>query len=107
MYVVAWNDYGESHYISPRPSSVQLQPIGTTWVNGNNHSPWARITKPYVQTYKNGAPDALASDLVIWEYRTHPALANATADPLDRPTSAELLVDQVRIEMNSLPMNLD
>ncbi|KAF8908444.1 glycosyl hydrolase family 71-domain-containing protein [Mucidula mucida] len=81
--VITWNDYGESHYISPRPSSVQVQPVGTTWVNGNNHSPWARITKPYVQIYKTGAADSLGSDLIIWEYRTHPALANATSDPLD------------------------
>ncbi|KAF9028187.1 hypothetical protein BDZ89DRAFT_1066329 [Hymenopellis radicata] len=94
---VPWNDYGESHYISPRPSSVQLEPIGTTWVNGNNHSPWARITKPYVQIYKNGAADSLASDLIIWEYRTHPALATATSDPLARPTSAELLSDEIFI----------
>ncbi|KZV63482.1 glycoside hydrolase family 71 protein [Peniophora sp. CONT] len=95
--VITWNDYGESHYIGPRPSSVQLQPTNTTWVNGNNHLPWARITKPFIQQYKTGAPDTLESDLIIWEYRTHPASATATKDVVDRPTDAETLKDEIYI----------
>lgn len=94
----AWNDYGESHYIGPRPSSVQLQPTNTTWVNANNHLPWARITKPFIQQYKTGIPAALESDLIIWEYRTHPANATATQDVVGRPTGAEtLLKDEIYI----------
>jgi glucan endo-1,3-alpha-glucosidase len=32
VQVITWNDYGESHYIGQRPSSVQLEPSGTSWV---------------------------------------------------------------------------
>ncbi|KAL1734534.1 glycosyl hydrolase family 71-domain-containing protein [Schizophyllum commune] len=76
---------------------VQLQPTNTTWVNANNHLPWARITKPYIETYKTGKPAALGSDLIVWEYRMHPANATATADPMGLPERAELLKDEIYI----------
>ncbi|KAL1720253.1 glycoside hydrolase family 71 protein [Schizophyllum commune] len=97
VQVISWNDFGESHYIGPRPSSVQLQPTNTTWVNANNHLPWARITKPYIETYKTGKPAALGSDLIVWEYRTHPANATATADLMGFPERAELLEDEIYV----------
>ena len=66
-------------------------------MNANNHLPWARITKPYIETYKTGKPAALGSDLIVWEYRTHPANATATADPMGLPERAELLKDEIYI----------
>jgi glucan endo-1,3-alpha-glucosidase len=65
--------------------------------SGNNHLPWARITKPYVQAYKNGAPVALGSDLIIWEYRTHPANATATVDAVGPPQGSNLVHDNIYI----------
>lgn len=48
-FIVAWNDYGESHYIGPRPDSTQLQPSTTTWVSSRLSAGilwlWCRRTK--------------------------------------------------------------
>lgn len=114
VQVITWNDFGESHYIGHRPATTQNQPFETTWVrttfsaskvarspggqvNAHNHLPWLRITLPYIQVYKTGTTDSLASDTIIWEYRIHPANATATEDTLERPTGAEWLTDNVYI----------
>lgn len=95
--VATWNDYGESHYIGPRPQSTQLQPLNTTWANMANHLGWARITKPYIELYKTGFIQQRPSDLIIWEYRQHPKSAIATKDVVARPINADWLTDEIYI----------
>lgn len=95
--VATYNDFGESNYIGARPHATQLQPATTTWVNGANHLPWERITKPYIEMYKTGKPALQRSDLIIWEYRLHPKAAVATKDTVDRPPNADWLSDEVYV----------
>ncbi|KAG0141631.1 hypothetical protein CROQUDRAFT_51455 [Cronartium quercuum f. sp. fusiforme G11] len=97
VQVSTWNDYGESHYIGPRPHSTQLEPATTSWVNAANHLPWARITKQYIQMYKTGKVTNEESDLIIWEYRQHPKAAVATKDAVGRPANADWLSDEVYV----------
>ncbi|KAF5317900.1 hypothetical protein D9758_017796 [Tetrapyrgos nigripes] len=76
IQIISWNDYGESHYISPIKGA---QPTGSeAWTGGMGHAAWLPLTSYYASAFKNGGqyPDILKEDekLVMWS-RTHSAQA--------------------------------
>jgi hypothetical protein len=53
--ILTWNDWGESHYISPNPVYQSSIPSGAAWyVNSVTHSAWLNDLPYYIQAYKNG-----------------------------------------------------
>lgn len=82
--ILTWNDYGESSYIGPIKGD--LPPTSNTWVDGFDHSGLASITRYYSQAFKTGAyPKVDKDEIIIWA-RPHAALAEASNDPVGRPT---------------------
>lgn len=52
--IVTWNDYGESHYVTPL-SSPHTDDGGSKWVNDMPHDGWLDMAKPFISAYKNGS----------------------------------------------------
>ncbi|KAF5333822.1 hypothetical protein D9758_015257 [Tetrapyrgos nigripes] len=54
IQIISWNDYGESHYISPIKGA---QPTGReAWTGGMGHAAWLPLTSYYASAFKNGDP---------------------------------------------------
>lgn len=93
--IVTWNDFGESHYISP--AEPHHKDDGSSqWADGMPHDGWRIIMKPYIAAYKAGlsAPVVNQDQLVYW-YRPTPKNTQCTGDPLGPPNGRDLLADVV------------
>ncbi|KAG7449698.1 uncharacterized protein BT62DRAFT_885701 [Guyanagaster necrorhizus] len=72
--IVTWNDYGESHYVTPL-SSPHTDDGGSKWVNDMPHDGWLDMAKPFISAYKNGSTtvsDYISDDQIIYWYRSTP-----------------------------------
>ncbi|KAJ4479826.1 glycosyl hydrolase family 71-domain-containing protein [Lentinula lateritia] len=83
--MVTWNDYGESDYFGPGPSSSDLQPYGTTWANGFPHNGFFDLSAYYITAFKTGTYPQITKDTIYFWLRPHPAGINANKDPLPKP----------------------
>ncbi|PCH40092.1 glycoside hydrolase family 71 protein [Wolfiporia cocos MD-104 SS10] len=88
--IVTWNDYGESHYIGPIEGA---QPNSQAWVDGMNHTGWLAMTNHYATAFRTGSyPEITTDQLYMWA-RPHPKNADASNDPVGKPTSYQLTQD--------------
>ncbi|KKY27882.1 putative alpha-glucanase [Diplodia seriata] len=83
--IITWNDYGESHYISPL-SSRHYDDGSSKWANDMPHSGWASIAAAYAAAYKSGATSVTAAhvaasggDRIVYWYRPQPKGLDCTA----------------------------
>ncbi|KAJ3885100.1 glycosyl hydrolase family 71-domain-containing protein [Lentinula edodes] len=83
--MVTWNDYGESDYFGPGPSSSDLQPYGTTWADGFPHNGFFDLSAYYIAAFKTGTYPKITKDTIYFWLRPHPAGINANKDPLPKP----------------------
>ncbi|KAJ3813075.1 glycosyl hydrolase family 71-domain-containing protein [Lentinula aff. lateritia] len=83
--MVTWNDYGESNYFGPGPSSSDLQPYGTTWADGFPHNGFFDLSAYYIAAFKTGTYPQITKDTIYFWLRPHPAGINANKDPLPKP----------------------
>ncbi|KAJ3878391.1 glycoside hydrolase [Lentinula edodes] len=83
--MVTWNDYGESDYFGPGPSSSDLQPDGTTWADGFPHNGFFDLSAYYIAAFKTGTYPKITKDTIYFWLRPHPAGINANKDPLPKP----------------------
>ncbi|TAQ87155.1 hypothetical protein B7494_g4548 [Chlorociboria aeruginascens] len=93
--IVTWNDFGESHYISPSEPN-HADDGSSEWAAGFPHDGWRMIMKPYIAAYKAGAssPSVSEDQLVYW-YRPTPWDVTCTSDSLGPPDGRDLLADVV------------
>jgi len=78
--ILTWNDWGESHYISPNPPYENALPTGSEWyVSPVSHGAWLHDLPYYIYQYKTGgaAPskDIYTPHITFW-YRLNPATAS-------------------------------
>ncbi|KAK7691992.1 hypothetical protein QCA50_005397 [Cerrena zonata] len=111
VQVVSWNDYGESHYISPVRGA---QPNSQSWVDDCPHNSWLSINHLFIHAFKNvGAyekteemtglfhsiphgifTNAGMTDMsdIIWLWsRPHSKYATARNDSVGKPDNWELV----------------
>ncbi|KAI0074840.1 glycoside hydrolase family 71 protein [Panus rudis PR-1116 ss-1] len=106
---VSWNDFGESHYISPVRGA---QPNSQGWVDNCPHHAWLSLNALFIHAFKHtGAYTATPEDNggvfthlgsktsehheCIWMWsRRHSKHAVATNDPVGRPKNWELTDDE-------------
>ncbi|KAM0154948.1 hypothetical protein ACHAPG_006173 [Botrytis cinerea] len=93
--IISWNDFGESHYISP-PEPNHKDDGSSQWADGFPHDGWRVISKPYIAAYKAGAstPTVTEDQLVYW-YRPTPKGITCTNDTLGPPNGREMLADDI------------
>ncbi|KAF7931660.1 uncharacterized protein EAE98_004396 [Botrytis deweyae] len=93
--IISWNDFGESHYISPAEPNHK-DDGSSQWADGFPHDGWRIITKPYIAAYKAGAstPTITEDQLVYW-YRPTPKGITCTNDTLGPPNGREMLADDI------------
>ncbi|KAF8706619.1 Glycoside Hydrolase, partial [Rhizoctonia solani] len=90
VQIVSWNDYGESHYIGPIEGA---QPNSNAWVDGFDHQAWLQMTSYYATAFKTGQYPTIEKDQIFLTARPHPAHADASDDPVGKPTDFELTED--------------
>ncbi|KAJ4468794.1 glycoside hydrolase [Lentinula aciculospora] len=83
--MVTWNDYGESNYFGPGPSSINSQPYGTTWADGFPHNGFFDLSAYYISAFKTGVYPHITKDAIYFWLRPHPAGISANSDPLPKP----------------------
>ncbi|KAF7956672.1 hypothetical protein EAE96_004005 [Botrytis aclada] len=93
--IISWNDFGESHYISPAEPNHK-DDGSSQWADGFPHDGWRIISKPYIAAYKSGAstPTVTEDQLVYW-YRPTPKGITCTNDTLGPPNGREMLADDI------------
>ncbi|OMP82723.1 Glucan endo-1,3-alpha-glucosidase agn1 [Diplodia seriata] len=101
--IITWNDYGESHYISPL-SSRHYDDGSSKWANDMPHSGWASIAAAYALAYKSGATSVTAAhvaasggDRIVYWYRPQPKGLDCTATDNvgEPPAGAAQVADSV------------
>jgi hypothetical protein len=87
--IISWNDWGESHYISPLPSSTSAMPPGSAvYVQGNPHDAWLKDLPHYIALYK-GTPRPSEAHITFW-YRPNPSNSGSTAGTMcNTPTQGQ------------------
>ena len=100
--VLTWNDFGESHYLRPLPSTVESAPDYIIYSDGMqnyvqnfNHNPWRIMAKYYIAWWKNGSKPAITQDQVVYWYRVHPAAATCSQQPNVQISGSQYPVDAV------------
>ena len=94
VQIITWNDFGESHYITPVVSQ-QVVEGADKYVNGFDHSAWQKVLPYFIKEYKEGSRAvAPPSDEAIARYRESPA---KTGDQVGR------LVGRRRLPSGSPP----
>ncbi|TGO22814.1 hypothetical protein BPAE_0154g00250 [Botrytis paeoniae] len=93
--IISWNDFGESHYISPAEPNHK-DDGSSQWADGFPHDGWRIISKPYIAAYKAGVstPTVTEDQLVYW-YRPTPKGITCTNDTLGPPNGREMLADDI------------
>ncbi|KAG4035498.1 hypothetical protein MFRU_001g02670 [Monilinia fructicola] len=93
--IISWNDFGESHYISPAEPNHK-DDGSSQWADGFPHDGWRIISKPYIAAYKSGAsaPTVTQDQLVYW-YRPTPKGITCTNDTLGPPNGLQMLADDI------------
>ncbi|KAF1986904.1 glycoside hydrolase family 71 protein [Aulographum hederae CBS 113979] len=77
--IVTWNDYGESHYISPIftpgiPTGDQTDAI--RYVEDMPHDAWRDVLPYYISKFKNGGTEpTIEKERLVYWYRLTPASA--------------------------------
>ncbi|EEP78960.1 conserved hypothetical protein [Uncinocarpus reesii 1704] len=81
VQIITWNDFGESHYISPIHENGI--PHGAEWyVRDNPHDGWRALLPDYIDRYKSGnltmrhpsqSPSPDKKDIISYWYRRNPA----------------------------------
>ena len=76
--LLTWNDFCESHYLRDLPSQnesatdyVELSDM-SSYVYGQDHSPWRIMAKYYISWWKMGSPPPITQDQLVYWYRVHP-----------------------------------
>jgi hypothetical protein len=83
LEIISWNDWGESHYISPL-GSPHLDDGNSKWTNDMPHDGFLQMAKPYISAFKAGSKTVdsfIQSDQIIYWYR--PTLRSASCDTTD------------------------
>ncbi|KAH8824975.1 glycoside hydrolase [Flagelloscypha sp. PMI_526] len=93
VQIATWNDWGESHYISPVKAASALPKGSEQWVNGMPHDGFLPLTKFFAESFKSGQT-APSEDTVVLVSRPHPVQAEAP-DPVGRPTDFDLTRDKM------------
>jgi len=78
--LLTWNDFPESHYLSPlpptSPSAPEYAQLGNfgNYIYGQDHSGWRTMAQYYITWYKSSLTTAPApkTDNVVFWYRVHP-----------------------------------
>lgn len=92
VQVISWNDYGESHAISP---SMGAEPGSRSWTRYMNHVAFREMTSYFGSRWRDGAPE-VSDEIVIWAwYRIHGKNAKASLDPVPRPENADWAQDLI------------
>ncbi|BGP37957.1 hypothetical protein JCM10449v2_001884 [Rhodotorula kratochvilovae] len=95
--LLAWNDFGEAHYLGPVRESAGIPDAAKSYVDtSRDHTPMLWLSAYWNVWFKTGSPPAITSEAVIYWYRPHPASATASSDPLDKPEYAETLEDKIQ-----------
>ncbi|KAJ5110684.1 glycosyl hydrolase family 71-domain-containing protein [Penicillium argentinense] len=79
--IISWNDYGESHYISPL-SSPHTDDGSSKWVMDMPHKGWLEMAKPFIAAYKSGSPSPTSfihEEMIVYWYRPAPKCVNCDA----------------------------
>ncbi|KAL7817948.1 carbohydrate-binding module family 24 protein [Trichoderma aethiopicum] len=79
--IITWNDFGESHYVSPL-SSKHGDDGGSKWANDMDHSGWLTLAKPFIAAFKNGDTDVskyIEDEHVVYWYRRNLKSLNCDA----------------------------
>lgn len=76
--IVTWNDYGESHYISPT-DEASIVDGAQRYVDDMPHEGWLQTLPYQIAAYKNASPTvASGSEKIVYWYRKSPAAAGST-----------------------------
>lgn len=95
IQVISWNDGGESHSIAP---PLGGQPGCSAWTDDMDHVAFREVVRYFADRWRSGdsgkgsdgADNVPADKVQVWAwYRTHPAKAIATNDPVGRPRNAD------------------
>jgi glucan endo-1,3-alpha-glucosidase len=87
IQVISWNDYGESHHIAP---VLGAEPGSQAWTANLSHEAFRLMVRYFANRWRSDSVPEVDSRLIVWAwYRTHPASANASNDPVGRPAHAE------------------
>lgn len=91
--ILTWNDYGESSHIGPIHGALPQN--SGDWVNGLDHQGLNVLTQYYATAYKTGQYPAITKDTLIAWTRPHSYNANASRDPVSKPTGYDWTTDYV------------
>ena len=88
--ITTWNDFGESHYIGPAPTTCDGCYYGTL-----NHTGFQRLAQPFIKAFKSGATaPVVENEEVFMFYRTQKASVNDNSG-LPLPKNSTSLKDEV------------
>lgn len=94
VQVISWNDYGESHAISP---SMGAEPGSRSWTRYMNHVAFREMTSYFGARWRDGAPE-VEDEIVLWAwYRIHGKDAVAHLDQVPRPDNADWAQDLINV----------
>ncbi|OQE09308.1 hypothetical protein PENFLA_c112G02009 [Penicillium flavigenum] len=80
--IITWNNYGESHYISPL-LSPHIDDGASKWVMDMPHNGWLDIAKPFIAAYKADTTMQGSSDSASGDFTR------------GRPDGADIMKDEV------------
>lgn len=92
--IVTWNDWGESTYVSPIPTTGLLSQILTP------HTAYLEASRYYIDWFKSGKQPSITHDHIFYFYRLHPSTLAVSTSPsgpqkMGKPAGGQLLVDHV------------
>ncbi|KAF8536100.1 glycoside hydrolase [Trichophaea hybrida] len=99
--IISWNDYGESHYISPLRSSAVVS--GAKWYTSDiPHDALQFVLPYYIAAYKAGSRDThIVNEGAVFWYRTTPKNAGSdggtTVGPQGGISATEAVEDAVYV----------
>ncbi|EIW73683.1 hypothetical protein TREMEDRAFT_37459 [Tremella mesenterica DSM 1558] len=106
IQIISWNDYGESHYLSP---ILGAQPGSDHWTQNMSHIAFREMTHFFSLLWK-GVPEieAIGNDprVYMW-YRTHPSSIIVKDDEVGLPRNSEWAQDLINLFILLPPSTLE